>query len=392
VETTIKHIISGIFVVMIIVLVGFWGNSTLTTLANQYGWDLFIGADEIAAQKDSKEIFDDLTLSLTECMSDESVNCFCIKEEINLPTDFRLEFSKKESSTDVILKSSRVTLDEKNINFIPCLLLEPWRSSVSLNGPLTLLYGNDKIINKDYEGFFDSSSVFYKMENNNLCIVSVEVANSYDIISLECSEKDESFDSWIDAAIVFDSEIDNVQLNQYVSLASINSNFVNNADKIIKGIIYLESYNNGIFTNREILKHQGTGKYFEGKGKGISSLQVIESGPAYEAIGSDEGRRILNLYGYSDVDFSDDYLSALLINDPEFSISLAYVYLSNSIEDFSNVQNTNDLFKLWLINYNKASLEYGDYVNKINLLNSRVFDIGIENSQVISEDQNPHRI
>ena len=330
-------------------------------------------------------------VNLNKCIEDDSINCFCVKEDINFPTDFRLELLQN-TGTNIILRSSRIKLNEKSIDANICLLIEPETSSINPEGSLTLLYGNNKIINENYEGSFDPSLVFYKSENNEFCILSTETANFYDSINLECSEKDESFDSLMDAISIYDAEIDSDQLSQYISLASLNANFIGGAEEVIKGIIYLESFQNGIFINREIVKHQGTGKYIEGNGKGISSLNVVESGSAYESISLDEGRRILNLYGYNNVEFNDDYLSAILINDPEFSISLAYVYLLNEVGSFSDVKNTNDIFEVWLNYYHRANIDYDEYVNKINLLNSHILDIGTESSQILNIDETPHLI
>jgi len=391
-ELSIKNIIVAFFVIVVVGVVGWWGSNTILDLSHQYGWDMFVSQEEIKNQRDSKEIFSDMIVQVNDCLIDEDSGCVCMDEEVSFPSGYHIRMEQEGLSTKISLKSSRIDLAEETIAFIPCALLEGDSSFVEIGDKISLIYGPNSLTLNNYEGVFDPSLIFYKLSNDKICVMSIAVSREKGDLSLVCSEKNEKFESFPEAVNNYDSGLDSNSLDSLISLASLNSNFVNGAEKVMEGIIYIESYTGENFVNREILYNSNSEIYVEGKGNGISMLEIKGSKSAYTVLRSSEGENLMNLYGYGGVNFDDSSLAAVLVNNNELSISFGYLYLIESIDSFSNVDSTNDIFNIWLNNYHKFSIPYSEYVDKMNILNNNANLIGVSSSQILKEDKTPHII
>ncbi|MBT6824129.1 hypothetical protein HOA59_01695 [archaeon] len=391
-DLSVKNIMAAFFVIIVVGVVGWWGSNAILDLSHQYGWDMFVSQEEIKNQKDSKEIFSDMLIQVHDCLMDEDSGCVCIDEEFSFPSEYLIELEQEGLSTKISLKSSRIDLAEERINFVPCALIDKDSSFVEISDKISLIYGSNSLTLNNYEGGFDPSLIFYKLSDDKICVMSIAVSREKGDLSLVCSEKNERFGSFSEAVNSYDSGLDSSSLNSLISLASLNSNFVSNAEKVMEGIIYIESYTGGKFINREILYNSNSEVYVEGKGNGISMLEIKGSKSAYSVLESSEGKSLMNLYGYGGVDFDDSSLAAVLVNNNELSIAFGYLYLIGSTNSFSNIESTKEIFNIWLNDYHKFSISYSEYVDKMNILNNNANLIGVSSSQILEEGNNPHII
>ncbi|MBT4334564.1 hypothetical protein HOD61_01985 [archaeon] len=388
---TLKQIISAILIVVLVVVVGWWGSDTLTTLGHKFEWDLFITQEEISTQKDARDIFEDTFLLLSLCAEDESNNCFCTKSEIGYPTGYSLLIEKKGMHSLLKLNTPKLELVERTLDSSFCFILEPWKSAIDLNvGQLILLYGTNDLHIDEFEGNFDSSLLFYKV-SDNICIISESVAKEYDLLTLECSQKDESFEDKDDALSSFDSSVRISSLNNLISLVSLNLDINNNLANLLKGIIFIESYDSGIFINTNIVYDPSKSVYMGGNKKGLSMLEFNGFRSVYDALNGFEGEEIVDVYGYDSIDWNNEKISAVLINDNEFAIALAYSHLLNNYSG-EQIYTTQDIFDIWLKYYNGKSITYSQYQEKMNILNNHNNNLGVTDSSVLGENSSPHII
>ena len=252
------------------------------------------------------------------------------------------------------------------------------------------MYGTNDLHIDEFEGNFDSSLLFYKV-SDNICIISESVAKEYDLLTLECSQKDESFEDKDDALSSFDSSVRISSLNNLISLVSLNLDINNNLANLLKGIIFIESYDSGIFINTNIVYDPSKSVYMGGNKKGLSMLEFNGFRSVYDALNGFEGEEIVDVYGYDSIDWNNEKISAVLINDNEFAIALAYSHLLNNYSG-EQIYTTQDIFDIWLKYYNGKSITYSQYQEKMNILNNHNNNLGVTDSSVLGENSSPHII
>jgi len=389
---TFKQIISAILIVILVTVVGLWGSDTLTTLGHKFEWDLFITQEEISAQRDAKDIFEDSISMILFCNEDESISCFCTKNEVAYPTGYFITIEKKGINSLIKLNTPSIELTEKKIEIPFCFILEPWTSSIDINvGQLKLMYGTNDLLVDEYRGQFNPNLLFYKNADNKICILSKAVASEYDDITLECSKKDEVFETKEAALDAYDSGISISSLDDIFSLLSLNIGLSDDMINLMKGIIFIESYDSGIFINNNILSDPSTNIFFGGSKKGLAMLEMSGFKSFNSILNTEEGEQIVELYGYESLNWNNEFASAVLLNDNEFSVAMGYVHLNNNYVS-SQISTTQDIFDAWLNYYNGKSVTYDEYFEKMNILNNYYTQFEVTISEILEEESNPHKI
>jgi hypothetical protein len=405
---TLKQIISAILIVILVVVIGFWGSDTLKTLGEKFEWNLFLTQEEISSQKDARESFSDTISMLSSCIEDTSTNCFCSKSEFGYPTDYSLTIEKKGENSILKLNTPRINLEEREMETSFCFLTQLWSTYPLLLGEsniLKLLYGKNEVdvLSNDNSvispRLFNSSLLFYKL-GNKICIVPKDVAKEYEPLSLTCSKKDEIYNSEDSAIEAFDSGLNIASLDNFFAVVAENAGWESNWLKVMKGILFISSYESNKFINNGIEYDSSAQTYSGNNKKGIYMLtsdQILNINSDPNII-NHEFNEYINEQGYGDVELTNDMISSLLINDNTFSARIGFIYFTNVLMDankigeLNTVQSTKDIFNIWLRYYHGKNISYNTYLEKINVLNDYAKFIGVGKSEVLEESNSPHRI
>ncbi|MBI2670980.1 hypothetical protein HYX18_03320 [Candidatus Woesearchaeota archaeon] len=141
--------------------------------------------DNTQTNDDAKNEFSRFKDILNNCISKQSNDCFCTKEKIIFPTDYRLEIKNDGNFKAQInlLSNTKQRLDSINLQVEACNLIKKVNNE-NIDNTLSLHYASKYEIEfkrKKYE--FLPDYTFYK-KNNKICIVDKEMANNLDKDSL----------------------------------------------------------------------------------------------------------------------------------------------------------------------------------------------------------------
>ncbi len=177
-----SHIIAAVLILILIVTVIFVFVPVFDDIKEKLGFGVTLTAGEIKVQSESKELFEqNISLMLLDCISSNEDECFCMDDEIIFPNSYSLEiYLQNEVLTIGLynhlggLVSDKVLtgLDSFGVVFSDGVFLD-----INNLEFLKIEYSPDsQVVSNLDSDLLDLSSIFYKLKDNRLAIVSREIA------------------------------------------------------------------------------------------------------------------------------------------------------------------------------------------------------------------------
>jgi hypothetical protein len=175
IDGRIVSMILGLIVVILLIFVFLFNRPLIDSMLNSMG---FGTGDKETKDKASLQ-FSDFQNVITDCIQSKKSDCFCTKQKILFPTDYRLELNNDQNFKLHIslMTETKEIIAKMDTSITGCNLISKI-SQNQIDDPLDMKYGSKSYIEYKKSKFeFLPEMVFYKRQDQ-LCIIEKSMLSS----------------------------------------------------------------------------------------------------------------------------------------------------------------------------------------------------------------------